>query len=541
MILKFIVDHNHNKENLVFFVVLWIISVIFLLPWLYIQSQTSINSDVAWLSVCAQRILEGQTLSQGCYDTNPPLSILLYTPFVLLNGIFSIELHDTLFWGTFFLVLLFTVFTYKILKYIPPFDSTERFIITLSFLCALTIIPTLSFAQREHFIAMTLLPFILVQLCITYHYRIPYFLKYSVIIASALVLLIKPHFGLVPAFLFIHRMMTQKRFFSVIKYPDFIILSVFCIAYLCAVFFFFSDFVEIILPDILRLYLPYNNVLLTLSYLKLYGFWTYLCLCLSFFIPALEKQRFIFPIAFCATLCLSVFAIQMKGFSNHLLPFYALFFPLGFYLFYHFLISKTGTKRAYILPLCSVLLVFMIFTASYIFSPLKPDYTTHKMYQSNKITEYINAHCRKPCSYFMTYENMDIMNQLAFYSDDLHASRFPSFWFQPAIDGLVPFSEIDGRETREDIKHRFTDYIAEDIKHMSPSLLFILHKGKNDNVDTAPDEFIEYFSISPKFRDILSEYKKIDRLIVDRSYFYQDTKYDYTHLLTWDVYKKDAE
>ena len=51
----------------------WLLSFVLLLPWIYVQHQTSINSDVAWLSICADRFLNGGSMLRDCYDTNPPL------------------------------------------------------------------------------------------------------------------------------------------------------------------------------------------------------------------------------------------------------------------------------------------------------------------------------------------------------------------------------------------------------------------------------------------------------------------------------------
>ncbi len=57
----------------------------FLALWLALQFNTALNFDHAWLLTAAQRLLAGGTMAQDFYETNPPLSVLLYVPIALLG------------------------------------------------------------------------------------------------------------------------------------------------------------------------------------------------------------------------------------------------------------------------------------------------------------------------------------------------------------------------------------------------------------------------------------------------------------------------
>lgn len=527
-----------DRKRVIFNIYLWGLSVLALLPWLSVQYQKSINSDVAWLTICAKRMLAGIPLSQGCFDTNPPLSILIYAPFIFISDILSLETYDAIFWGTLALILIFVTITYRTLKCFNTFSNNDRFIISLASLCTLAIIPALSFAERDHIIAIALLPFVLTQLCITYKHHIPSFMKYFTLILGAAALLIKPHFGLIPAFIFLHRAITQKSLRTVLKSPDFIILSLFSLGYICIIWVFFQDFITVILPDVLRFYLNYNDPNRVYLAAKIYAIIAGACLASSFFIPQEDKRKPLSALAFCALLALAVFVIQMKGFSYHRLPFYALLFPLGSFLLYDYAQRKLNTSNRIIsfalINACAILIVL----SSYAFAPLHPGYPTHKTYEHNKVADYINQHCTQPCSYFMTYENMDIASQLAFYSKHTYATRFPAFWFQPAFDGFVPTALQQGyKETIEEAEMRFANYITEDIKQMNPSLLLILRAKDNMRMDFAK----RFARNTPELVSMLLKYKPIGSLSVDRAFFYNDTKYDFEYIITWDVYKKDTE
>ena len=527
-----------DRKRYIFNIYLWILSSIALIPWLSVQYQKSVNCDVSWLTICVKRIMSGSSLSQGCFDTNPPLSVLIYAPFVFLAEKFSIPTHDVIFWGTLSIVVLFVIITYRTLKYFGIFSDNERFLISLGSLCSLTIIPALYFAERDHFIAIALLPFILTQLCITYKHHVPYGMKYFTIIIGAIALLIKPHFGLIPAFIFIHRAITRKTIIGVIKSPDFIILSLFSAGYVGIIWIFFQDFIAVILPDILRFYLNYNDPRLVYLYAKIYAIIAGGCLAAALFIPQEEKRKTLSAVAFCSLLALAVFVIQMKGFTYHRLPFYALLFPLAGYLLYDILQRKLNLLTPIRNNALVHALIALIFISSYAFSPLRPDYPTHKDYEKNEFTDYINQHCTQPCSYFMTYENMDISSQLAFYSGHTYATRFPAFWFQPAFDGHVP-TAINNKysESIESAQGRYAQYIIDDFKTMQPSLLLILRYTED-----TPTNFAKRFAANaPELIDILSTYEPIGSFSMDRAYFYRDTKYDFEYMITWDVYKKGTE
>ncbi len=374
------------------------------------------------------------------------------------------------------------------------------------------------------------------QLSITYQYRLPPALKYATLIIGTLALLIKPHFLIIPAFLLLHRISAQKSIGNTTKSPDFIIIAALSIGYLCMIWLFFQDFLTLILPDILRFYLNYNNPAEVFLYVKIYGFITLSVITLSFLIVKPQQKTIIAPIALCTLLSLAVFVIQMKGFTYHRLPLYALLFPLSTFLIYKLIARKLKTDKATThCALISAALI-TIFTASYIFSPPRPNYATHEDYKNSQLLNYINKHCAQPCAFYITHENMDIVSQLAFYSNHLYATRFPAFWFQPGLEGKVkPVFHANYSESIEDAKIRYANYIAEDITRISPALILI---ERPKHATEQSQTFTGFYAVSKKFQNVISQYKKFDSLTIDRAYFYKDTKYDHEHFLTWDVYKK---
>ncbi len=510
-----------NKVNFNQFL-FWLFSLLLILPWVYIQHQTSINSDTAWLSICAQRLLSGGSMLQNCYDTNPPLNILVYIPFIWISNILHIPIYASLFWLTLLWISGSVFLTYLILKYFPSIEQNERNILTLTFLCSITIIPSLYFTERDHFLAIMIIPLILVQIAYTYKYELPKPIAYIVLLLGGVTLLLKPHFGLIPAFLLLQRVFIQKRIW-IVKDTDFIILFVLSAAYLAGVYIYFQDFINIIFPDILQAYLYYNAPIKTYKTALPYALLLTACFIAIIFVKDKNKSL-LFTLASCTVLALLAYIIQMKAFTYHRLPLYALLFPLSILVTFK-LIDKYFIYRHFL----AYIFIIPVFVLSYLHSPLRPDFPTHKDYQDNPITNYISENCASPCSFYITYENMDIVSQIAFYSNFEYATRFPTFWF------------LADKNQQESTKERFANYVAEDIEQYNPSLILVLSSSPELDKIEGKKTLIEYFSFSDNFNRVIKKYKKIDNLTVDRSIFYKDTPYDFPYRIKWDVYKRVSE
>lgn len=449
-------------------------------------------------------------MSEGCYDTNPPLSILLYVPYIWISNITSIEAYNVLFWLTLAPIIFATIAVKKILACF--IEKQHSHILSISFLCSVTIVPSLYFVERDHFIAMFIFPLICVQYCITQKIKVPAIWKYSILILAAITLLLKPHQGLIPLFMLLHRMYVQKKLW-IIQDIDFIILAATSILYVLVVFIFYNDFVTEMLPYIVDFYLPYINFVDVFK--KLEVFFPLWMIATALALITYPNEKFLKILCVTSGICLFVFTLLAKGFFYQLLPFITIFWILGTYL-------TTITLKTN-----NILIVILIFGLSYLFAPLRPHFPTHEEYKNNVITKYIKQNCAEPCSFLFLHTNMDIVNQISFYNKDTHvnASRFPAFWFQPALEGFV---SVDKDINLADAKAHFSSLIAQDIKKMNPSLLVIPNSKHED------PNFITFYSTSPEFRKAIAPYKKIDTLTVDRTIFGYDEPYE----LTWDIYKK---
>lgn len=512
---------------------LWLLAFICLIPWAIIQSQASINSNTAWLTLCAERIIDGGSMSQDCYDTNPPLSVLIHTPPILLEKITGIASYYWIFILSLSIALagsFLTQYFLNKLKWVEPHQST---LLAITIFAMLTIYTRYSFSDRDHLIAMIFLPFTLCQICISQQIHIHKFSKYFTLILGTILILLKPYYGLLPALILLHRIYKNRSLNALIK-PDFIILSFTTICYISITLIYFSDYVFSIAPDVFKLYSPYTQFEFIWPECKIILITLILC-CVSYFIFIEHKNySLILLLSFCALNGLLAFVLQLKGFFYHLLPAHTALAALIMLLMLGLIQSFSSEKIAkHLLTNCGCVLI--LFSLLYIQKPPNSLYLTHQQYENNVLTQTLEKYCDKNCSYFITYDNMDIVSQLAYYYPAQYASRFPTFWFCPMIDEKLEKNDnIQETEYYRALQRKYYTYVAEDINRFTPSVLILI---ESDN-----DAFHSKQSRNDIIESFMKDYTKLDTLEIDRALFYRKTKYDFPYPIKWEVYlRKNAQ
>lgn len=495
------------------------------LPWLFYEMHASLNSNISWLLICAERIIDGQSMSGACYDTNPPLSILLYTPFVLLHQFLHIDLPYTVFFGTLLHAAVSALATAFLLRKIKPdLISSDITLCTFAFALSVTVIPSLNFAERDHFIAIWIVPLLLQQIAISKDVKLSPFLSLPVVIFGTVSLLLKPHFMLVPALVLLHRLIFKRNILQRLKDLDFIVMGIITALYALVIYLYFFDYVSEILPNVVSLYLGYADTEKTLLTLRNMLPFIFLPLAVTLFDKDTASRQISLILCGAFFICLVCFAAQMKGFTYHKLPAMSVIF-LAIAFATARLLNVLNFQKTYM-----ILAILFLPVLSYGHSPLLSGYPTHEDYKKNPVTTYMHHHCPSPCSFYITYENMDIVSQIAFYSQDVYATRFPALWFTPKLRNN---SDINSTEIQKKQK-QFADMVGEDLARYKPSMILLQRTENQDSL-----KFFEYFSTSDIFRKEAEKYQRYDVLNVERGQnFYKGTRYAFEYVITWDVYKR---
>lgn len=515
----------------------WPLLLLALLPWFIIQSQYSMNANIVWLTHGVTRLLDGGTMSGNIYDPNPPLSLLFYIPPVLVAKYSFITLPDALTLYTTLLLALSVWAVHSILGAWHFLSRNDVRIITATYLIAATVVSVFDYGERDHVLLFGLFPFVLAQISLTYRLPLPKKLSWPVFIAGAVLILLKPHHGLLPTLLLVHRMIVQKRLFSIVRDRDFLCLAAATLSYIAIIFLFFRDYTTVIFPDVLTLYMSAGTKPVILrSLLFVFLIFTTTMLTLSFELPQ-QKRNLLLGLLFFALISIVPFLVQMKGYHYHRIT-ALVFFSCGTLFLPYLLLSKYITEG-------KALLVTTILGLSVAHSlyPLNPAYPTHEEYKDYELSRLIKD-CGEDCSFFMFNESMAIYHVTAFSLGKEHASRFPSYWFLPYLIRQQYLhrkgeeAEI-GKERLQQYIDKYTGMVAEDFSSYQPDLVFLAELTADVADGTMPFDFIDFFSAGAAFRKEWEEhYTKTGTIDINRRIYFPNTILDEDHIITYDIYRR---
>ncbi len=516
---NFYIALPENKIDLVQFAFCLLV-VYALYTWFSIQVQVNITADTLWLADAAGRLLRGESMSQSFYDPNPPLSMILYIPAVLAAGTELISLHHALLVYVLLFVAGSAAATYKILRGIPGTDMATAMAGTAALIIASTVMAGGSYTERDQIIGIWLVPFVMTQLALTKGWPVPAPLRHSTLLVGAILILVKPHYGLLPTLMIAHRAIAQKRLF-VCKDIDFLYLAAGVIGYGLLLFFYFPDFLHVMLPDILHLYSA--DFSKGVIYRALY--YALLCIAIVLFSIMSGKISWL-PYFFlgCALICLIPFIVQMRGFHYHLMP-AVTFFWCGTALF-----GKELFQR-YMSPYLALVLVTGLMTILAFFTTqsrlLLPTAAQYPLLPMAKVI----ADCEAPCPFFVINDHIEITHQTALYTGKEWASRFPSLWFLP---GIYKLEEKDPAAFAQ-LKDKYTRMLAEDLERYKPR--YVLAGSFKLDEDLTFD-LLNFTAGNAAFRKAWAAYSLVDEVTINQKNYFPHSKRFRDHKITYKIYKR---
>lgn len=484
----------------------WLLFLLCLGPWFYLRVQQATHSDMLWLGESALRLLDGKSMSEAAYDPNPPLSILIYVLPALAQKFLALPLHIGVQIQAFTILALSSFALLKSLKAFSELSAYSRHILICGYLLLNTVGAGLTFGERDQLIGMVLPPLVAIQLGLTTRTVRPSVWVWLFSMLAALLILLKPPHGLLPAILLLHRVCVQRNL-RVLRDPDFVSLSVMTVGYMAAIWIFFRDYIEVILPDMLQYYYPSSSdpeLIRSLLYFLAAFFGVAIFAQLSR-IPAYSK-KLIAALSICAVVSLVPAAIQMKGFYYHYLP------ALGFavmallLLIYEWLLRETRHERGSLVTAAAVGLL-----ASYAIVPLDFNYPRHHNYLSLPMPSLVVEKNTNKSVYIFN-DSMSLSHEIPYYADMIHASRFPSLWFLP---GLYHAQEthIPGWEEERD---RYAVMMADDLNTYKPGLVLLLEPGAFDQkIDP-----LDFFGKNQHFQSAWSHYSYVQSTTVDEGAYF---------------------
>ncbi|MDH5722074.1 MAG: hypothetical protein OEY94_01970 [Alphaproteobacteria bacterium] len=528
-------DQGNSHRDFLYSILICFAFLIVLLYWASIQFFFTLNGNVTWLLIAAERFLNGEILLNSYYETNPPLSFLIYTPFVLISKITGIASPIITTTVTYILVCGSLFLTERILRCFDWLDAIDRYVFIGAFMIGITSVANVFFADREHLMVMAMMPFLLCQYAISKDIKLPRIALFISLSLGTIAFLVKPHYGILPFIILCSRAFQQKRI-GVIFDQDFMFLAIGTLLYLCVLFLFFNDYLMLILPDVINLYIHGESFKDTAQAFFPYFMAIFSLLIAESFLEDLDKKthRFLLFIHFCTLLFCIPALVQFKGYYNHIIPALAFLLPaLSF--------SICIRMKRFLKPQISMSLpIIMVLILSYIAIPLDTDFPKFTDIKKLPLGLYIDKNCPDPCTFFVLHSDIEIINPTAAYTKWEHGTRFPAYWFIPRIDGSE-YLQSNGHATTLSknevarLKEKYTNFVVEDFEHYKPSLVLI---GTDIIVvDDKVFSFLEFFGSDENFqKSFTNKYTKTDEFSFDQGLYFGGTSLEKTEIKHYDVY-----
>ena len=205
------------------------------------------NTDVSWLLIAGERVLDGKHLYRDIIETNPPMAVLTYIPGILIARVLGISAETAIDGLVLTATAVSLALTVRILRHSSVLDGVHRWPMLILAVALLTVMPTEAFAQREHIAIVELLPAIAV-LAMRVRGERP--LRWMVLVAGlslGLAMSFKPHFALA-LLLALCIIAVSVRSWRVFVTPENFVAAAVIGAYVAATAIFFPEYFTIIGP-----------------------------------------------------------------------------------------------------------------------------------------------------------------------------------------------------------------------------------------------------------------------------------------------------
>lgn len=275
------------------------------------QITIGLDTDVSWLITVGERVLAGARLYVDIFELNPPASVLIYVPGILLAHVLGVRPELT----TAALTLLLAGLSFALAATLAR--RSWWLLPVAAFACLL--LPGASFAQREHIAVLTLLPLIATSAARAEGRPVPRGIALLAGAGAGITASIKPHFllAVLPLFLLVA---WRRRSMAAISKVEAVAAASVVALYAAAVFVFFPDYASQVLPLIGTGYLQVRFPVSDLATLPAFLLFA-IAAGLTLFVERrkLRHSESMFPLLAAGGFALAML-VQGKGYANHLYP-----------------------------------------------------------------------------------------------------------------------------------------------------------------------------------------------------------------------------
>src|SRR3954469_12552913 len=235
---------------------LLLIGVVFAIA-IGLRQVVPLNTDVSWLIVISERMLDGQRLFRDIIEINPPMAPFAYLPGVALARLLGVDPRHVIDAQLLSLAAASLFVVSRILRLSPSLPPLNWGPLAIWSAAVVTILPMHVFAQREHMAMLTFLPALAVYAMRSNRESVP---LWAILVAGAgagITLAFQPFFT-VPAALCILFAAIRARSWLTLFAPENIIAAAIVIAVSVGTYVFYPEYFTVTYPLVRDTYLSWS-------------------------------------------------------------------------------------------------------------------------------------------------------------------------------------------------------------------------------------------------------------------------------------------
>ena len=472
------------------------------------QLHAMIIPDIAWYLHSGARYLEGGTLYRDIFiEVNPPLGFFLTLPAAIvahLTGLFAPEVFVVY---VYLLIAASLGAVWRLLRdetWLTPVLGRGLFVLTAA---ALVIGPGNQLGQREHFMILLSLPYLLLTARRAGGFEAPGLMAFGFGLAAGLGFALKPYYLLIPLALEAYLLWHTRRPGQILR-PEALGLGLAMLGYGAVLALVTPDYLTRIVPYALEVYnQAYRNPIWAVVFrgetvMLPVGCFLHLALRRGLKAPHLGDVLFIAAACWYLT-----FLIQMKGWTYHLYP-ASTCLVLGYAVL--FLNGIAASSKAPAGPATGP-------------APARPDISVACLVLAGILLindaarlGYSSPFTRVMAPYVERYaqggaiaifgSNVWPGFPLVNYKELGWSSRFPTLWLLPGTVRKQHAGTADNPALLAEMERFTRDAVIADLAAEMPDLIVVDDRTKKSYFAEVPFDYLEFFGRDPRFAPIWSEY-----------------------------------
>lgn len=482
----------------------------------FLRLHEPLNHDVSWLFVAAERLLDGGRLGIEIYELNAPAAILLYVPAAILSRLADLAPKVSVLLLTALVASACLVSSRYFLGLLFDEAAGNKWRadgVVLCWAAVWSLLPGYDFAQREHFIVLLLIPFALLEACLSSKITVSRGWELAAAGLASLAMMIKPHFALVPGILLLARAGRYGPLAVLRSVGPYVLLVSGCL-YILAVFTFFREWLSVArnayllygaydgtAPWVLRMLPNAPPPTATHAVFGVAGL-----ILAAFIVHRRDKVLAMaaYNLLLVLLVCTMLYLVQWKGFTYQLLPSTLLALSTA-----SLVIGSLLPPLALGSPLTAAHIVGLVFAAlivrvSLYVAPVGPPV-------NKRLAEALAARAANGSVYAFT-TGMRPLFPIVTEENLRWSSRFPCLWtlvgaynqrFSPRITHRLSAPELDALESG------LIDQVVEDLRRNTPATI-VVDVGPQKQWVAGSLDFVKFFSRDPRFFDVWSGYRKVN-------------------------------